>query len=173
MIMFSCLRLIFQNGVAEMKNNNEILQLQCAAALVLQQTCAAIHISRVDFSSKLSSFLNAGKEPKGKEEAEAKTRTGKESKDKKGASDLTVLSYFQKLPKKYPVPEEGFELFRMVLENALEDFCADDESIRDRWRKHEKEIMRQLDEIHKRAVEIHSQAVSYEIQEKIKELLSK
>lgn len=132
------------------------MKLQCIAGRVLLETCVALQLSREDFSDTLAKYLSAGKE----------TEKAEKTEKKEGIAGATVLGYFQKLPKKYLVPEEGFELFRMVLENAIQDLCdgkgscnVNEKAVRDSWGKYGDTILDQLDMLHRKAADIHMRAV--------------
>ncbi|MDE6260894.1 MAG: hypothetical protein K2M42_08560 [Oscillospiraceae bacterium] len=135
--------------------NNDILKFQFAAGLLLQETCADLHISREDFSYVLAESLN------------------------KPDKCLTVLGYFQKVPKKFLVPRNGYQKFRTGLLESVDKLCTgkflcnvDGKAVRDCWDRHGEELMTQLDEIHRKANEAHLQTVAREIQKKIENLLS-
>lgn len=142
--------------------NGNISELQRAAGLILQSICAVLNISREDFCAVLAKFLKGGKEDK-------KEKAGREA---------TALTYFQKLPKKYLLREDGFALFKMVLENAVQSFscgvdCSiDGQAVSKSWSEHGNEIMRQFDLLHEKAVGIEREATLTKNRQKIKYLLS-
>ncbi len=141
-----------------MMKNGSILELQCAAGLILQNICAVLNISREDFCEVLAKFLKGGKEEVGRE--------------------ATALTYFRKLPKKYLLREDGFALFKMVLENAVRSFsCGDNcsidgQAVSKSWSEYGNEIMSQLDLLHEQAATIEREAALAKNRQKIKDLLS-
>jgi len=153
-------------------NRDDILKLQCIAGWVLLETCVALQLSREDFSDTLAKYLSAGKETE-------KTEKAEKAEKKEGIAGATVLGYFQKLPKKYLVPEEGFELFRMVLENAIQDLCdgkgscnVNEKAVRDSWGKYGDTILGQLDMLHRKAADIHMRAVIVNSRQIIEDFLA-
>lgn len=151
-------------------------ELQRAAGLVLQQLCAVLHISREDFCCVMASFLNAGAE---KDTADEKKRTKDTTGKIKQTSESTILSYFQKLPKKYLIQDDGFQLFEMVVQNTVQTFCegngpctVDEKAVSDSWEKNGDEIIAQFEKIHKKAVEVHLEVTILENRKKIEDLLS-
>ncbi|MDE6259641.1 MAG: hypothetical protein K2M42_02070 [Oscillospiraceae bacterium] len=149
-----------------------LLHLQYAAGLVLQELIEVLQISREDFSDVLARFLSAGKETESEEGKEQEQEKRKEKKKKKkGTSASTVLGYFKKLPQKYFDRDDRYELFKMIIENTVYEFCTgnvsciiDGDIISDRWDKHGEEILRQLDEVHRKAKEARSHAITLEIE---------
>jgi len=146
-------------GMESMEN---IGKLQHAAGVVLQEICAVLHIRREDFCAVLAEFLNPGAKKERKTDG----------------PEATVLGYFQKLPQKYIVRDDGFELFKMVLKNAIEaliegENCTiDGQAISKSWEKHRQEILSQLDKIHEKAADIQMRIVLEKSREKISDLIS-
>ena len=155
--------------------DTDLLHLQYAAGLVLQQLIEILQISREDFSDVLARFLSSGKdtEPEeGKEKEKEKEQEKEKGKEKKkGVSASTVLGYFQKLPQKYLDRDDRYELFKLILENTVCEFCTgnvsctiDSDVISVRWDKHGEEILRQLDAVHRKAKEVRSHAITLKIE---------
>lgn len=152
--------------------NSEILRLQYAAGLVLQQICALLQVSREDFSSTFAMFLGK-RAKKGKPSEEGETK-----KEKPEGGELTVLSYFQKLPQKYFVRDDDFEMFVMALENVVYALCDGDNCTIDgtavgrNWEKHRNEILHQLNRIHEKASDICAKTAVESTRQKIEDLIA-
>lgn len=96
-----------------------------------------------------------------------------------GTESATVLGYFQKLPKKYLIPQEGYDVFYMCIENAVDALCngewsctIDEENVKDSWDKHGDEILHQFDMLHQRALDIYTETTLMKNRQKIADILA-
>lgn len=140
---------------------HDILKLQRAAGLVLQETCTVLQISREDFCSVLARCLH----------------TELQEQEKAGPEEETLLRYFREFPQKYLA--KRYNLFRNAFKNSVQALCDGEDlctvnkaTVSDSWNKHGEEILRLFDEIHRRAIETQTETLSSVNRQIIKELLS-
>ena len=149
---------------------HDMLKLQSAAELLLDDVCTVLLISRGDFCYVLARYLRA--------ELQKQEKVGPEKKKRKESpSEETLLSYFREFPKKYL--KNSYDFFRNALVNSAQALCdgkelctVNKEAVRDSWNKYGEEILQLFDKIHKQAVEAQIETRSSRNRQTIRQLLS-
>ena len=128
---------------------------QVAGSLLLRQTATLLTVSQDDFAYALAEALG------------------------KGDKIDTVKGYFRKIPQKYLISPHGYKQFRKGVEESIANLCQDGficdvdvESAHNSWEQHGNDILRQLDEIHQKAVAASIETAFKNSRQEIENLLS-
>ena len=128
---------------------------QVAGSLLLRQTATLLTVSQDDFAYALAEALG------------------------KGDKIDTVKGYFRKIPQKYLISPHGYKQFRKGVEESIAKLCqegficdVDVESAHNSWEQYGKNILRQLDKIHQKAVDARIKAAFEDHRQEIENLLS-
>ena len=135
--------------------NDHCMGCQTVASLLLRQVATILTVSQDNFAYALAESL------------------GKQDKID------TVKGYFRKVPQKYLISPHGYKQFRKGVEESIAKLCqegficdVDVESAHNSWEQHGKNILRQLDKIHQKAVDARIKAAFEDHRQEIENLLS-
>ena len=135
--------------------NDLCMGCQTVASLLLRQVATILTVSQDNFAYALAESL------------------GKQDKID------TVKGYFRKVPQKYLISPHGYKQFRKGVEESIAKLCqegficdVDVESAHNSWEQHGKNILRQLDKIHQKAVDARIKAAFENHRQEIENLLS-
>ena len=135
--------------------NDHCMGCQTVASLLLRQVATILTVSQDNFAYALAESL------------------GKQDKID------TVKGYFRKVPQKYLISPHGYKQFRKGVEESIAKLCqegficdVDVESAHNSWEQHGNDILRQLDEIHQKAVAASIETAFKNSRQEIENLLS-
>lgn len=132
-----------------------MLNFQRATAILLKQCATVLNVSQDDFAYALAEALG------------------------KGDKVDTIKVYYRKVPKKFLISPHGYKQFRRGVEESIAKLCqegficnVDVESVHNSWEQHGNDILRQLDEIHQKAVAASIETAFKNSRQEIENLLS-